>query len=76
MVPSTQGRILRAHVHFQMLEEIVVFMRRERNKDTHSSWQRSVHQRLTSSRNQGSFLKRNMPRQMNWMYVQQLQIKD
>lgn len=37
VVPSTKRGMLRPQVHLNMLEEVVVLMRRERDKDANSS---------------------------------------
>ena len=61
MVSSTEGRIFCPQMHFQMLEEIVVFMRCEGDQHAHGPRQGREHQGVVPTRNQVGFLewKRN-----------------
>ena len=57
VISSTKRRIFSPHVHFQMLEEIVVFMRCEWYQHSDCTRKRCVNQRIVASRYQIGFLK-------------------
>ena len=57
VIPSAKRRILGSHMHFQMLEEIVVFMRCEWYQHSDCTRKRCVNQRIVASRYQIGFLK-------------------
>ena len=57
VIPSAKRRILGPHMHFQMLEEIVVFMRCEWYQHSDCTRKRCVNQRIVASRYQIGFLK-------------------
>lgn len=56
MVTAANGWILGTHVHFQMLEEIVVFVGGERNQHSYCAGESCIHQSLGTTRNESGFL--------------------
>jgi hypothetical protein len=57
VVPAAERRILRAHMHLEVLEEVLVLVRRERHKHAHRAGQSRVDQRLAATRDQRRFLR-------------------
>ena len=56
VVTATQRRVLRPHVHLQVLEEVHVLVRSEGHQHSDSARDGGVHQRLAAARNQRRFL--------------------
>ena len=56
VISAAEWRVLRSHVHLQVLEKVHVFVRREGHEHTHRARDGGVHQRLAAARDQRSFL--------------------
>jgi hypothetical protein len=59
MISACHGRVFCPHVHLQMLEEVVVLARSERDQHSDGARQRRVHQGVVASRNKTRFLEIN-----------------
>merc|ERR1719378_800231 len=58
MISTTNRRMISAQMHLQMLEEVVVFVRRERHEHADAAAEGGVDERLGSAGNERGFLQR------------------
>ena len=59
MVTTHETGLLSTHVHFQVLEEIVLITTGKGHQHTNTATQRRVHKRLAASRNESGSLQRS-----------------